>query len=1073
MALQKQPALTINFAQGLDQKTDPKQVAPGRFLSLVNSVFDKGGLLQKRNGYGFLPPLPDAASTYLTTFNGNLTSVGMSLSAYATSTQTWVNKGSIQPVSLATLSLIRSNTNQSQASSVIAPNGLVCTVFTDNVPSGTSTTPVYKYVVADTDTGQNIVSPTPIPVTTGSINHAPKVYLLGNYFIIMFSNNIGGTNSLQYVAVSTSNPTNVTANATVSALFTPSNTGAFNAAVLNNALYIAWASDATNVRATYLTSTLVLATPVILSASVTPSVVSVAADTSSQYIYATWYASGTVYGASFNQALSPIITATTYATPGSITNMTSVAQNALLTVFVQVQNFYGYDGSLRSDFIQKFTVTQLGNASALSTIVRSVGIASEVFIVSGSLYLMATYQSDSQPSYFLIDSSGKVVSALAYANGGGYDTTGIPAVTVTGEVAQIAYLKKDLLESVNKTTASNVPSAAVYTQTGINLATFTFATQAIVSAEIGNGLYLTGGFLWQYDGYSAIEQGFFLYPDNIELNLPASVTYTGNTTSSTAIGSLSSTANLVPGMNVSGTGIPANTTIVSISGTNMVISNAATTTATGVSLTFTGNLAATTPYSYVATYEWTDNQGNLIRSAPSIPVTATTGAAGSFAIVSVPTLRLTYKTANPVKLVLYRYSISQPIYYQVSSITNPTLNDTTTDFVNIIDYKSDSQIIGNNLLYTTGGVLENISTPATNVVSLFDSRLFLIDAEDPNLLWYSKQVIEATPVEMSDLLTLYIAPTVSAQGSTGPTLAMAAMDDKLVLFKRNAIYYINGKGPDNTGGNNQYSEPTFITSTVGCSNQASIVFIPQGLLFQSGKGIWLLGRDLSTSYIGAPVEDFNSFTVQSAVNVPNTNQVRFTLSNGVTLMYDYYYSQWGTFQGVPAISSTIYNNLHTYLNKTGQVLQETPGAYIDGSHPVLMSFITGWLSMAGLQGYQRAYHFSFLGTYITPHKLQIGIGYNFQPVSQQTTISPNNFAGTYGSAPLFGSVSPYGGPSSLENWRVFFEQQKTQSFQLTFNEVYDPLLGTGAGAGLTISGINVTYGIKKGNRTFPAANSTS
>ena len=83
---------------------------------------------------------------------------------------------------------------------------------------------------------------------------------------------------------------------------------------------------------------------------------------------------------------------------------------------------------------------------------------------------------------------------------------------------------------------------------------------------------------------------------------------------------------------------------------------------------------------------------------------------------------------------------------------------------------------------------------------------------------------------------------------------------------------------------------------------------PQGLMFEfaseAGNQIWTLGRDLSTQYTGAPVEGLTTnATVKSAVNVPGTNQVRFTLDTGITLMYDYYYQQWGTFVNIPAISS--------------------------------------------------------------------------------------------------------------------------------------------------------------------------
>lgn len=299
------------------------------------------------------------------------------------------------------------------------------------------------------------------------------------------------------------------------------------------------------------------------------------------------------------------------------------------------------------------------------------------------------------------------------------------------------------------------------------------------------------------------------------------------------------------------------------------------------------------------------------------------------------------------------------------------------------------------------------------------------------------------------------------------------MDDKLIIFKRDALYYITGTGPDNTGAQNDFSEPNYITSTAGCTNQQSIVFTPQGLMFQSDKGIWLLGRDLSTSYIGAAVERYNNDTVVSAVNVPGTNQVRFTLDNGITLMYDYFFGQWGTFEGIPGISSTLYQNLHTYVNDLGAVYQETPGLYLDGTNPVVMRFKTGFMSLAGLQGFERAYWFYLLGTYITPHKLSVGVAYDYsQSISQVSVISPDNYTPVYGSEDgPYGSGDPYGGAPNVEQWRVFFQVQKCQSFQVTVSEVFDSSYGTIAGAGLTLSGLNLVVGTKKGYTPLKASRS--
>jgi hypothetical protein len=244
-------------------------------------------------------------------------------------------------------------------------------------------------------------------------------------------------------------------------------------------------------------------------------------------------------------------------------------------------------------------------------------------------------------------------------------------------------------------------------------------------------------------------------------------------------------------------------------------------------------------------------------------------------------------------------------------------------------------------------------------------------------------------------------------------------------------------------------------------------------MFQSDKGIWLLGRNLSTTYIGAPVEDYTTNSVvQSAINVPGTNQVRFTMNSGVTLVYDYYYGQWSTFTNIPAISSTLYQGMHTFINVNGGVFQETPGVYLDGSNPVQMSFTTSWFSLAGFQGFQRFYFFYLLGKYITPHKLTVGIAYDFNPsVQQSIIITPDNYAGPWGSDALWGSSTPWGGNSDVEQWRIFPQVGKCESFQLTISESFDSSVGVSAGAGLTLSGINLILGLKKGYTTLKPSRS--
>lgn len=1006
MPLVKTP-VTINFAAGLDTKTDPYQVQVGKFLTLSNSVFNTAGRLTKRNGFANITSLPNTAQTTLTTLNDNLIATGSNLYAFSEDTNVWLNKGIIQPIVPEVLPLVRVSTSQSSPDSVVAPNGLICLAYIDNG--------VAYYQISDSVTGQQIIGRTNLPAS--AVN--PRVFLLGRYFIITFVQLVSSVPHLRYISIPMTLPASPAGVIDVSTSVSTLNAG-YDAVVANNNLYLSWAGAGDTVKLIYLSSTLILSSTVTIAGH-TSSLMSVVADTSGStaVIWASFWDSSSTngYSTAYDQTLGQILAPTQIITTTSISEITSVASDGVLSVYYENINNYSDTGSyptadIRTDFISSLTIDQSGTVVGPSVILRSVGLASKAFTAAnGNTYMLVSYGppaspiSSNQPSYFLIDSTGAIYLRLAYSNGSGYAASQVlPSVcTFEGEYC-FSYLIVDFLATVNKNTSvpANTNVNAIYTQTGVNLAKISINTSGQHSSEIAGALHLTGGQLWEYDGVKPVEHGFQVWPEDI----------------------------------------------------------AATITDTGGSMT-------AQKYYYVFTYEWTDNQGNLHRSAPSVPLLVDTTGMGDDCQVDlfVPTLRLTYKVSpNPVRIVGYRWSTAQQVYYQFTGVTTPTSNDTTIDYVDINDTQADSAILGQTLLYTTGGVVEDIAAPASIDSALYKNRLFLIDAEDRNLLWFSKQVIEATPVEMSDLFTIFVAPTSGAQGSTGPMTALSAMDDKLIIFKKDAIYYMTGIGPDNTGSNNDFSDPIYITSSVGCANPNSIVLMPNGLMFQSDKGIWLLGRDLSTSYIGAPVELYNDAIVENAQAIPGTNQVRFVLDSGITLMFDYFFGQWGTFSNISAISATLYQGLHTYLNSFGQVFQESIGAYLDGSNPVLMGFTTSWISLAGLRGFERFYFGFLLGTYFTPFKLNMQIAYDFNPNPEQgILITPDNAAPNWGDESLWGSGGPWGGVSSnVFQARFFPTKQKCQTFQISITEVYDSSLGVSPGQGLSLSGMNVVIGAKKG-----------
>lgn len=1002
MAVQKQP-ITINFSQGLDTKTDPFQVQLGKFLRLKNSIFKNGVGLDKRNGFGFLPSLPDSTSSYITTFHGGLTAIGSNLKTLSTASNSWVTKGTLEPVSLSTSSLARAAVSLTQCDSAISSNGLVCVAYTEATVGGTT----YKYSILNQETGDIIVAPT---IISANASGSPRVFILGNYFMIVFTSTITATPHLQYLAINMFS-LSVTGPTDISTQYTPASTVAFDGVTAGGLLYLAWnGSDVGGaIRVTLINQSLTQSGTSVF-ASNSGNLFSVCSDDtfSTPVIWVTFGTSGSSAAKTLavDHALNTFVNPTAVVSGGdpAITNIASASINGVCQLFFEANNNYSYDAAIATHYIYSKTINTTPTVSSATTILRSVGIASKAFLLDSTPYLLSCYKSTNQSTYFLINGSGAIIGKLAYENAKAYNVLGNPSVTLIDGAASMSYLFAAQIQSVNKSQGSSTPNG-VYVQTGVNLANWDFSSDALLSAEIANNLHLTGGFLTMYDGNQPVEHGFHVWPDSVEV----------------------------------------------------------TTSGTGGSIT-------AQQYYYSALYEWTDAQGNIHRSAPSIPVSITTTGSTSTNTINVPTLRLTAKSG--VKIILYRWSAAQQIYYQVTSITSPTLNSTSTDSVAITDTLADSSILGNSILYTTGGVLENIGAPATDLVTLWGSRLFLVPSEDRNLIQFSQPVIEGTPVEMSDLLTIYVAPTIGAQGNTGDTTAIASMDDKLIIFKRSAIYYITGVGPDITGANNQYSEPIFITSTVGCARPRSIVFMPQGLMFQSDKGIWLLGRDLSTRYIGSDVEAFNDDAVLSAITVPGTNEVRFNLESGTTLMYDYYFDQWGEFDSPAALYSTLYENLHTYIDSLGRVFQETPGLYLDGGKPVLLSFTTAWAKLAGLQGYQRAYFFYFLGKYLSPHKISLQIAYDYELPSQSVILTPDNFSAAFGGDSLFGGSDTFGGKSNIENWRIFFDRQKCESFQITFQEIFDAAYGTAPGAGISLSGLNLIAGMKSGYPRLAASRAT-
>lgn len=1037
MPLQKE-TVTFNFSQGLDTFDDPNQIPLGKFTAIQNTVFIKSesgelGALKKRNGY---QPLAATLSTvsYLSSYNNALVGLGQgSIQTYSDTAQAWKNNGYFQPIYLNVKSLIKNGHSQGAQDLAVSSSGIGCVAYQES-----STSSQFQYAIFDSASSQILSGPSGLPII-GSMTHivgAPRIFILGSGFLAIYGGATGSNNSILCSQISATFPfvlqNTIQIDGALRGIYysTSSATGAiFDGTIASNNLILSWSSATGKIVNAKITPSLSVSTVSVANAYA--NTISTCFDPSTSYVY-TSIGSGTSVGfiatdynfspifSNLNIAVSSVsygFSGLRLVQPTGVTNISSYATNGQLSAFYEVDSKSYNTFSPHWRTLCSRTITSAGLVGSETQIAYGQGIGSKPFMMNGGIYFLTAYESNLQSTYFLINSTGQTIAQVAYGNGGGYYSYSVPSVNIIGSSAVISYLYKDLIQAQNNTQTISTSGAtlltgAYYFQTGINYASFVFSSDKLSPKQTGNTLSINGGQLWSYDGLSAFENGIYLYPELFGNNLSSASVFGGATT---------------PPMSFQ-------------------------------------------PYQYAAVFESTDNKANVYRSAPNIISMSLNvgGSGGAFAQVGCFLSPLSNRLpSNPLSVIFYRYSQAQPIFYRVLSATIPSTfsslpwdpieNDIVSSsinqtFVQVLnpgliqfqDYTPDSAITGNEILYTNGGVVSDVNPPSFIATDIFDSRFWGISAEDGSL-WYSKGLVTATPLEMSDNFTLYIPPNQTAQGIAFSPTCLAPLDEKQIIFCSNSILYIVGTGPDDTGQNSQYSEPAQIPSSVGCSNPNSIVITPVGLMFQSDHGIWLLGRDLSVQYVGKDVEAYNAATVLSALAVPGTTEIRFSLDSGITLVYDFLVGQWSTFN-VPARSATIYGSQYTWLDSSGQVFQEVSSGssqYLDGTTPITMSFTTGWVNLAGLQGYARAYFMDILGNFQSPHTYTIGIAYDYNPsIIQTATINPANTVGS---------------GSSVEQWQIWFKRQQCQSFQLTFTEISSG----SAGAGVVISGISLTYGRKK------------
>jgi len=474
-----------------------------------------------------------------------------------------------------------------------------------------------------------------------------------------------------------------------------------------------------------------------------------------------------------------------------------------------------------------------------------------------------------------------------------------------------------------------------------------------------------------------------------------------------------------------------------------------------------GFLDLTKSYEYTAVYEWTNGKGEIFESATAIIKSTNYSATDNTVQIKVtPPPWFTQKQLTgeiqTQYVKIYRtsadgnvFTLLTKIIHQYFTIANLTFTD-----------NGAADISQNELLYTSGGVLDNFPAPSSIVTTLHANRLFSVPSENVNSVYYSKPYQPGVGVGYSPYLYFTIEPR------GGKITELASLDDKLLIFKRDYIYVVSGDGADATGNNINLSLPELVNSPVGCSEPNSIIRTPDGIMFKSLKGIYILDRSLAVQYIGADVEKYNSETIVNSALLLNENKVKFITEEGSILVYDYYYQTWSTENNLPSVSCAIYNASFVTLLQNGKIYLQKKDYYKRESSNYSVLVQTGWLSFSKLQDYKRIYEMLFLGDLKGEHVIRVSISYDYvDTVRDYVYFDPKQSLGiknAYGIG-SYGEILPYGGDfTSLYQFRLKFPRQKVQAISLTFEDVFDNV-GSENGNSFSISDIQFVVGLKSGN----------
>ncbi len=508
-----------------------------------------------------------------------------------------------------------------------------------------------------------------------------------------------------------------------------------------------------------------------------------------------------------------------------------------------------------------------------------------------------------------------------------------------------------------------------------------------------------------------------------------------------------------------------------------------------------GSIAAGT-YNYVVVYSYPGADGKIHYSRTSRPAQVVFGSSkNGTVLVTAPSVTL---RSDRIMANIYRTATAGTQYYLVCQIPMTRLSTTTVltqCTASYLDSMTDAVLITRPLLHRQPGTaltaLDRYHGISSKHIIRHKDRVFFCNGSN---VYYSSFAVDNEAPWFNPAFTFTVPE------GQGPITGLAAMDGLLIVFKRNAVFVVDGDGPPENGGNGtEFSPPRRIHTDQGCIDQRSITTTPKGITYRSPLGIMLLTRNFQVEFIGERVaatvnaQPYTGGATYDAENGRVILALSDTLSGyvfnqdsaGAQVVYDTVNDAWTVWRSIKTsitgqahtvgqtnsttsvqdvcfvqdknVSGTVSDNVYTCRGSKLFVYDDSTGLDSDlatqYTFPVAI-VNTGWIRGASLQDRIRVTDLVVLGQRESGHNLLATFYRNF---NRATATAIKTFDATATNIT----------PETLE-FQPSIESVQSMKFSLFTATPTNPTT-IGTGRQLVLLGMSVRAGIKSGGNKLAAA----